>query len=63
MDTCLKDYNCCWDGLTAPMSCFHPGGRKAGKSSGMSIAGAVFLSLFIWGALLGGTVYYFLYIK
>ena len=61
MEVCMSDYRCCWDSTASPLNCFHPGGRNVNNdSSGMTIAGAVFLSIFIWGTLLALIVCYFL---
>ena len=62
MDVCLKDYNCCWDG-SAPQSkkCYSPGAKVPGASGGggMTVAGSVFLSLFMWCIPLAAICYYF----
>ena len=58
MEVCMSDYRCCWDGTTSPLNCFHPQGRKT--DGGMSIAGAVFLSIFIWGTILLIVVLFFM---
>ena len=67
MDTCLKDYACCWDGLAAPMNCYSPSGRKSSPGSsgsgGMSVAGAVFLTMFMWCIPLAAIAYYFVKVK
>ena len=61
MEVCMSDYRCCWDSTASPLNCYHPSGRNPAKdANGMTIAGAVFLSIFIWGTILAIIVMYFL---
>lgn len=60
MNGCLDEMKCCWDGTAGSRACFTPGITKStapSTGSGMSVAGAVFLTMFMW-AIPAGKVFF-----
>ena len=59
MNGCLDEMKCCWDGTGgSAKACFTPGVTTASSTSGggMSVAGAVFLTMFMWSIPAGCVV-------
>ena len=55
MNGCMDELKCCWDGTMGSKACFTPGITSAPSPSGggMSVAGAVFLTMFMWAIPMG----------